>query len=63
MPGDFLRNQQPFSLLDPNREFFSTNREIFSTNREIPGHNRDTRFEPRIAAYEDCSGRGEIGST
>jgi hypothetical protein len=25
------------SLLDPNREFFSTNREIFPVNREIPG--------------------------
>jgi hypothetical protein len=31
-----------FSLLDPNRELFSTNREISSMNREIPGHNRDT---------------------
>jgi hypothetical protein len=36
------KDLQPFSLLNPNREFFSTNREISSTNREIPGHNRDT---------------------
>jgi hypothetical protein len=31
------KHLQPFSLLDPNREIFSTNRESFPVNREIPG--------------------------
>jgi hypothetical protein len=46
---------QPFSLLDPNREFFSTNREIFPVNREIPSRTENLGSERMewVSLFED----------
>jgi hypothetical protein len=54
---------QPFSLLNLNREFFSTNREIFPVNREIPGDNRDTDLNRGSQPMRTAPVAGKPGST